>query len=250
MIGSHLAHDPTASSVTRLCARAVGTPEIGLRTRTRHIVAASRSIHPADVLDVGCGAGFTVLTLGLRQRSMRLVGLDVNEDQVSHARAIAAAAGLSNATFVTDFSEVPHRTFDLALCIDTIEYVENPERLLGDLRDRLRPGGAILLHCRRTPTPCVFGRFTSVDPFEDGRLREGYSEDELESLLVEAGFTVDQLRATMRFTSELGFELTHPIHGFVRGRVMRNLLSPLLAALARLDAGGVGAGLLALGHRS
>jgi cyclopropane fatty-acyl-phospholipid synthase-like methyltransferase len=181
---------------------------------------------------------------------MRLVGLDVNHDQVIHARAIAAAAGLSNATFVTDFSEVPRHAFDVALCIDTIEYVEDPPQLLGDLRDRLRPGGSILLHCRRTPTPRVFGRFTSLDPFEDGRLREGYSEDELESLLVEVGFTVDQLRATMRFTSELGFELTHPIHGFVRGRVVRHLLSPLLSALARLDAGGVGAGLLALGHRS
>jgi cyclopropane fatty-acyl-phospholipid synthase-like methyltransferase len=203
-----------------------------------------------DVLDVGCGAGFAVLTLALRERSIRLVGLDVNEDQIIHARAIAAAAGLSNATFVTDFSEVPRRTFDLALCIDTIEYVEDPERLLRDVRDCLHPGGSILIHCRRTPTPRVFGRFTSLDPFEDERLREGYSEDELESLLVEAGFTVDDLRATMRLTSELGFELTHPIHGFVRGRVVRHLLTPLLAALARFDAGGFGAGLLALGHRS
>jgi SAM-dependent methyltransferase len=244
VIGSHLAHDRSADRLSRLIARTIGTPELGLRTRTRHVVRAAERTGASGVLDVGCGAGFTALVLASRDERRHVTGIDVNEAQIFHARDIAASAGLTNATFATSLDGLPAGGFDLALCVDTLEYVDEPELFLASVAERLRTGGVLVLHCRRMPTPRILARFRSLDPLFDGRLRPGYSTEELTDTLVAAGFTVDHVRETMRFTAEVGFELTHPERGPLRARAARYVLLPFLAPLARLDTGGRGAGLL------
>jgi len=249
VIGSHLAHDPTLGRMSRLVARVMGSPEIGLRTRTLHVVRAAEAERGRSVLDAGCGAGFTTLTLASRNPALRIVGVDVNDEQIDRARAIAAANGLTNASFVPSFGAAGSNDFDVALCVDTIEYVSDPLLFLETIRDRLAPGGALLLHCRRTPTPRTLGRFRELDPLSDGRLRPGYDELHITDLAVSSGLVVESVKETMRFTAELGFELTHPEHGIFRARAGRYALLPFLAPFARLDMGGRGAGLLLTARR-
>ena len=136
--------------MSRLVARVMGSPEIGLRTRTLHVVRAAEAERGRSVLDAGCGAGFTTLTLASRNPALRIVGVDVNDEQIDRARAIAAANELTNASFVPSFGAAGSNDFDVALCVDTIEYVSDPLLFLETIRDRLAPGGALLLHCRRT----------------------------------------------------------------------------------------------------
>jgi cyclopropane fatty-acyl-phospholipid synthase-like methyltransferase len=235
--------------MSRLVARAMGTPEIGLRTRTRHVVRAVEAERGRSVLDAGCGAGFTALTLASRNPTLRIVGVDVNAAQIDRARTIAAANGLTDASFVLSVEAVDSNDFDVALCVDTIEYVPNPLAFLETIRDRLAPDGTLVLHCRRTPTPRALGRFRALDPLWDGRLRPGYDELGITNLVARSGLVVESVEETMRFTAELGFELTHPEHGVFRARAGRLALLPLLAPLACLDVGGQGAGLLVTARR-
>jgi ubiquinone/menaquinone biosynthesis C-methylase UbiE len=244
VIGSHLAQDPALGRLSSLAARVAGTPEIGLRTRTRHVVLAAEAQHGTTVLDAGCGAGFTALALASRNRQLRIVGVDVNTAQIERANVIARANGFSNVRFVSALDAAGSDPFDVALCVDTIEYVTDPVTFLEEIRMRMAPGSALLLHCRRTPTSRVLRRFRELDPLADGRLRAGYDEVEITRLLDRSGLVVERIEKTMRFTAELGFELTHPEHGLVRSRAGRYALLPVLAALAHLDAGGPGAGLL------
>jgi cyclopropane fatty-acyl-phospholipid synthase-like methyltransferase len=250
VIGSHLAHDPALGRASRLAAKLFGAPEIGLRTRTRHVVRAAEGIKGRRILDVGCGAGFISLTLAARNPELEVTGVDVNAPQIERAREIAASAGLANATFATSFAELASGPYDVVLCVDTLEYVEDAESLLVAIRDRLKPGGALVLHCRRTPTPRLLRRFRDLDPLEDGRLRPGYESSALTALLSAAGLIPNDLRETTKATAELGFELTHAEHGPVTSRIGRYALLPILTLLARLDIGGCGAGLLIVAHRS
>jgi cyclopropane fatty-acyl-phospholipid synthase-like methyltransferase len=249
VIGSHLAHDPTLGRVSRLAARVLGTPEIGLRTRTLHVVRAAEAEHGRSVLDAGCGAGFVSLTLAARNPDLHIVGADVNAAQIDRARAIAAANGLANVSFVTSLDDAGPDDFEVALCVDTIEYVPDPVPFVDAIRARLAPGGALLLHCRRAPTPRVLARFRRLDPLSDGRLRAGYDEAGIAQLVARSGLVVERVEETMRLTAELGFEVTHPEHGVVRSRAGRYALLPALATLGRLDVGGHGAGLLVTARR-
>jgi cyclopropane fatty-acyl-phospholipid synthase-like methyltransferase len=249
MIGRHLAHDPSLGRLSRVLARAFGTAEMGLRTRTAHVLRAARDAGGTHILDAGCGAGFTALALAMGDPRVELTGVDVNEEQIDHAGRIATEAGLLNAEFVTSFDAVPEAHYDVALCVDTIEYVSDPASFLSMLLNRLRPGGTLVLHCRRTPTPRILKRFERLDPLFDERLRPGYEAGELRDALVAAGFELVQMSETMRFTAELAFELSHPEHGPIRSRLAKYALLPGLVALARLDRGGRGAGLLAVARR-
>jgi cyclopropane fatty-acyl-phospholipid synthase-like methyltransferase len=250
VIGSHLAHDPALGRASRLAAKLFGAAEIGLRMRTSHVVRTVEGINGRRILDVGCGAGFISLTLAQRNPDLEVTGVDVNATQIERAREIAASAGLASVTFATSFAQLAAGPYDIALCVDTLEYVEDAESLLLAIHDRLKPGGALVLHCRRTPTPRVLRRFRDLDPLEDGRLRAGYESGALAALLSAAGLIPDHLRETTKATAELGFELTHAQHGPVKSRIGRYALLPILALLARLDIGGRGAGLLIVAHRS
>jgi cyclopropane fatty-acyl-phospholipid synthase-like methyltransferase len=250
VIGSHLAHDPALGWASRLAAKLFGAPEIGLRTRTLHVVRIAEGIRGRRILDVGCGAGFISLTLASRNPNLEITGVDVNAPQIGRAREIAASAGLSNATFATSFDELSATPYDVVLCVDTLEYVCDPQSLLHAIHNRLEPDGALVLHCRRIPTPRLLHRFRDLDPLQDGRLRAGYDAGTLTALLNAAGLMPSELRETTKATAELGFELTHAEHGPVKSRIGRYALLPILTLLARLDVGGRGAGLLIVARRS
>ncbi len=52
----------------------------------------------ADVLDVGCGAGFPTLPLAILRPDLHLTAMDATEKKVRFVRETAAALGLSNVT--------------------------------------------------------------------------------------------------------------------------------------------------------
>lgn len=249
-LGAHLACEPGLSAPRQLLLRALGTPEPGLRTRTRHALRATLAAEPRFVVDAGCGAGFASIALALAAPRCRVVGVDGNGAQIERATKLAKGAGAGNATFVTGdvLAFEPQEEADVVLCLDALEYVADDSLLLARMRGWLRPGGRLVLHCRATPTPRVLRAFRHADPCFDGRVRPGYGPAELRLLLDGAGLTVVDLRQTLTPPAELAFELAEPSLGPLRNGALRLLALPFLLALARADAPrlGRGAGLLAV----
>ena len=92
---------------------------------------------------------------------------------------------------------LPDATFDLVLCAETIEHVQDVQLLLSEARRVLRPGGRLVL------TTPAHGRLTALDALVRGFERRFdplsqhlrfFTRRSLGRLLDEMGFEVESLR--------------------------------------------------------
>ncbi len=147
----------------------------------------------SELLDVGCGAG-SVADLA-RVSFQRVCGCDVS----FHALRRASLRGMAVACVDLNAGVLPYRdrSFDCVTCLEVIEHVVDPLRLLKELRRVLRPQGRLVL---TTPNIRYFrnilklvceGRFphTTTDTFVWGGGHLHYfTRADLAQLLGEAGF--------------------------------------------------------------
>ena len=101
------------------------------------------------VLELGCGAA--QWTLVLRQKRARAVGLDLSEEQLTHARALSqpvAAIPLVQ----TNAESLPFRNerFDVVFCDHGATVFADPERVVAEVSRVLRPAG-VFAFCMSTP---------------------------------------------------------------------------------------------------
>jgi len=96
-------------------------------------------IAPGDrVLDVGCGAGFTLQWL--REQRAKAVGVDLSQQMAR----ICHVAG--NLVCVQDMEALGFReSFDWVLCVGSLEFVRDPQRAVRNFARCLRPGGSLVL---------------------------------------------------------------------------------------------------------
>ena len=82
-------------------------------------------------------------------RSRFVLGIDRDRAALGVARRAGRERGIGNAAFLAADLEqgLPIRggTFDTVICLDLLEHVVERDRLLGEIRRVLRPGGALLL---------------------------------------------------------------------------------------------------------
>lgn len=103
------------------------------------------------VLDAACGVGYGSAVLARRAR--RVVGVDVNADAISYARARYASENVEFAT--ADVTTLPFedRSFGVVVSFETIEHLTDPARFLRDVARVLRGDGVFVVstpHVRET----------------------------------------------------------------------------------------------------
>lgn len=90
-------------------------------------------------LTVGCSTG--VLDSFVAPHVGHLVGIDIDEAAVAHARACHATANLTfrlGDAMALDFAEA---SFDVVLCSQVYEHVPDPARMMREIHRVLAPGG-------------------------------------------------------------------------------------------------------------
>ena len=92
-----------------------------------------------NVIDVGCGSGFYADIC--QQYSNRVFGVDITT-QVQTANTLSIAVCSGNIESALPF---PDESFSLALCMDVVEHLLQPDLMLAEIYRVLRPGGTLIL---------------------------------------------------------------------------------------------------------
>jgi SAM-dependent methyltransferase len=106
------------------------------------IVTKTYGAAPKNILDYGCGDLFTGRMLLDRLGADSLVGVDTALTPELRARY---GAGDSRIELHLSSDALGERQFDLVLLLDVIEHTEDDVAVLAEVRDRLAPGGRIVI---------------------------------------------------------------------------------------------------------
>lgn len=252
MFGREIAEDPALSFAERWYIRLLGAPVQGLRVRARYVLPHVPG-GVRKVLDVGCGRGAFVLHLARRGHAF-VAGMDLDADRLRRARVASRRLALSNAHwFVGDILCAGLRGgFDVVLCVDNLEHIDDDAGALSAMRECLADGGRLVLHVpsleRRWP---VFAWKENFDA--PGHVRPGYDIERLRALLLEAGFRIEHLRPTYGVLENLANNISYMItQAREKNRALYALVFPILLFITFLGRGAHpsrGAGILAVAAR-
>lgn len=116
-------------------------------------LAAERPL--GRVLHLGTGEGD--YDPAIRRRCDELAACDINPDDVAHARALnASVPGIAYAVEDAEALSYADASFDAVVCVDVIEHVARPTKLLAELRRVLRDDGRAVLTCPSERFPFVY----------------------------------------------------------------------------------------------
>lgn len=111
-----------------------------------------------SVLDVACGEGYGAALLC--QVAGRVVGMDISEEAIAHARS--TYGNYSNLHFerrsVTQ-TGLPDESIDLVVSFETIEHLVEQEEMLAEIRRVLKPAGLLLISSPNRPVYSEDGKF-------------------------------------------------------------------------------------------
>lgn len=115
---------------------------------TRYVADKLDPAPNAHVLDVGCGSGRTSVDL-VRQRGVRLFGLDVSHRQVALASALADSEGVADAATFQQGDALhlafPDAHFDAAWMFESFFHMPDQLGVLRGLARVLRPGARLVI---------------------------------------------------------------------------------------------------------
>jgi ubiquinone/menaquinone biosynthesis C-methylase UbiE len=122
---------------------------LAVRQRLALEMVEDRVPRTSKVLDIGCGTG--EIAAALIHRGYEVWGLDIAEPMIRHARDRC----LSGRFQVGDIEHTPFadNTFDTAVCLGIIEYLDTDERALGEIHRILKPGGIAVLSSSNAISP-------------------------------------------------------------------------------------------------
>lgn len=127
---------------------------VGRRELEAHVVRyefASKYLRPGRVLDIACGTGYGTRILAERgEPHVHAVGVDSSPGAITHARRRYPH---ERARYVLgDAMSYEDEPFDTIVCLETIEHVDDPSRLVDRLHRLLLRGGTLVASVPVTPS--------------------------------------------------------------------------------------------------
>lgn len=148
-----------------------------------------------DVLDIGCGAG--TLSYYLAQKTHSVCGIDISELAIDKCNETKKSLDLKNIEFkVMNFPyEIPKKKYDLIICFEVIEHLQEDELALEQIYSLLNPNGLLILSTPSLNAPLHRLGYTKEFDKKVGHLRR-YTENELVKMFRSAGFSILSVKKT------------------------------------------------------
>jgi 2-polyprenyl-3-methyl-5-hydroxy-6-metoxy-1,4-benzoquinol methylase len=180
---------------------------------------------PVRTLDCGCGNAYFSHQAVIR--SAECLGITIYEWEKQNCEAMRAFLGLSDTQLCFRVGSLEtvaadrrrHGQFDQVLLLDVIEHIMDARRALRQIHDLLDEDGFVYITTPNRDWQAHAGAIR-VTRTEDGwHVRNGYTFEQLEALLLETGFEpIDRLRfGTLGST----------VVTWIQHRVFRSLIDPL-----------------------
>ena len=113
---------------------------------------ATQFVQNKRVLDLACGEGYGSYLLAKTAKSV--VGIDIDNNSIKHARNKYIKQNLEFR--VGSITEIPidgERLFDVAICFEALEHIEDHQKLLSEVKRLLTPEGVFIVS---TPNKTVY----------------------------------------------------------------------------------------------
>jgi SAM-dependent methyltransferase len=111
----------------------------GRRRVLNKVISGLELQRGARILDAGCGSGRNMLELA---RYGEVTGIELSDIAIDAARARGVGEVVSGSVIDMPFAD---GSFDLAVCLDVIEHLENDRRALRELRRVVAPDGVLVV---------------------------------------------------------------------------------------------------------
>jgi 2-polyprenyl-3-methyl-5-hydroxy-6-metoxy-1,4-benzoquinol methylase len=134
-----------------------------------------------NILDIGCGTG---LMLNELEKLGKTHGMDMSNEAISFSKEIFS--GEVKQGSLPDKIPFGTNSFDLITLLDVIEHVEDDVEALQEISKRLSIGGVVVI-----TVPAYMFLWSKFDEINEHKRR--YSLKELNSKLLEAGFSVKRI---------------------------------------------------------
>ncbi len=147
------------------------------------------------VLDIGCGAG--TISYYLAQKTKFVSGIDISDLAINKCIETAKILGLGNTDFQTmDFPyDIPKKKYDLIVCFEVIEHLQEDELALKKIYSLLNPNGLLVLSTPSKNAPLHRLGYTKEFDKRVGHLRR-YDEKELAKMFKSVGFNILTVKKT------------------------------------------------------
>ena len=143
----------------------------------------------AHILDAGAGFGQYTYYMSGWSKKYCILAVDVKEEQVCDCNRFFREIGRENVLFkIEDLTRYKKpEAFDLVLCVDVMEHVEEDVRIMTNYYESLKEGGQLIIS-----TPSDEGgsdvHGDEEESFIEEHVRDGYSPADIKEKLKLAGF--------------------------------------------------------------
>lgn len=202
------------------------------------------NFEPKDIWDAGCGRGQTTFFLSHQYPKANIIGTDINTQIIEDCKIILCKSEkFNNVSFhIYDLLESTFENmFDMIICFEVLEHIDDYEAALQKLSLALRPNGYLIIH---TPAADRFQKDNfglrkirepakKITPLEKGQyhVREGFTKVELSNCLIKNG-----LDPKLKWTFGPLAMYAHTIYEMTRSRSSFMVATfPFLISLGLID---------------
>ena len=157
---------------------------------------AREGFAPESIADAGSGFGQYVYYLTKKFPGSSITGLDIKQEQVDDCNGFFASIGRSDRVqfAYADLTRLEaENRYNLILCVDVMEHIEEDRMVLKNFHNALKPGGVLLIS-----TPSDQGgsdvHHEHEESFIDEHVRDGYGVEEIREKLEGAGFEDNRIK--------------------------------------------------------
>ena len=171
------------------------------------------------ILDAGSGFGQYEYYMAKKHRDWKIKAVDVKEEQVEDCNSFFQKIGFKNVQFeVADLTKYTDtNTYDMVLCVDVMEHIEEDELVFRNYHKSLKKGGMLLIS-----TPSDQGGSDvhhhdhdhdeyvndGTHSFVDEHVRDGYGIQEIEDKMKRAGFSKTEVHYQYGKPGKIGWRLS------------------------------------------